>query len=209
MFSYRSFIAVTVLSVGTAAPATAQFVSDGGFQSGGLVSVNDNPKSPTWAFVGGSGLIRGVNAEWQTPDRSEGQFAFLRTNARHEKGEISTTIVLPTSGLYSLSFLNSARQGGCCGGNTLFDVFLGKTEIGEFSTHTGDGWSAKGTTFTANAGTYTLRFLTQTRLPGDNTAFIDNVSVDVVTTPEPASLALFATGLFSLAGISARRKRQV
>lgn len=209
MSTYRSLIIASMLSVGATAPAAAQLVSDGGFQGSGVGAFAYNASTPYWTFVGGSGLINGSNVAWNTPATQSGnQFAFLQANARRDWGSIWTTITLPTNGTYSLSFLNSARGAGCCGGNTIFDVLLGNTQIGQFTTQTGDDWSTKESTFTASAGTYTLMFTTDTKLPGDNTTFIDDVSVNVVVaTPEPASLGLFATGLLSIAGVAARRKR--
>ncbi|MEO7363285.1 MAG: PEP-CTERM sorting domain-containing protein [Gemmatimonadaceae bacterium] len=209
MSRYRSLVALAVLSVGAAIPVSAQLVNDGGFDAVGVSAYAYNPSSPFWSFVGGSGLIIGPAALWNVPaTAASNQFAFLQANARRDWGIISTTITLPTSGTYSLSFLNSARGAGCCGGNTIFDVLLGSTQIGQFTTSTDDGWTTKGSNFTANAGTYTLAFTTDTKLAGDNTTFIDDVRVDVVATPEPASIALFATGLLSIGGIATRRKRR-
>ena len=90
----------------------------------------------------------------------------------------------------------------------IFDVLLGNSQIGQFTSATDDEWTNKGSTFTAKAGTYTLAFTTDTKLDGDNTTFIDDVRIDVVPTPEPASMALFGTGLLSIAGIAVRRKRR-
>lgn len=207
----RSLVAVATLVMGATTPAVAQLVNNGGFSATPVSGFAYDPSTPFWSFVGGSGLINGPNAAWNTPSSTAAgnQFAFLQANAKRDWGTISTTITLPTNGTYSLSFLNSARGAGCCGGNTIFDVLLGNTQIGQFTTNTGDDWSTKNSTFSANAGTYTLAFTTDTKLPGDNTTFIDDVSVSVVATPEPASIALFATGLFSIAGVAVRRKRTV
>ena len=66
--------------------------------------------------------------------------------------------------------------------------------------------------FTASAGSHTLGFTTDVRLAGDAASFIDDVVITqnlntTTSTPEPASLALVATGLISIAGLAARRKR--
>jgi hypothetical protein len=220
MSKFRVLIALAFAAVGSATSASAQIVKDGGFESpftGALEmpGILHTPGTPDWTFLGGSGLIIGNGTLMNTPNMLPGQgnqFAFLQANARRDWGYITQSITIPTSGTYFLSFLNSARGAGCCGGNTIFDVLLGTNQIGQFTTATNDGWSTKGASFYADAGTYELTFTTDTKLAGDNTTFIDNVSIEqaltVTATPEPASMALVATGLLSFAGIATRRKRK-
>ena len=209
MSRIHALVATAVLAIGAVAPASAQIVNDGGFEQHVVSGYVYTPTTSTWSFLGGSGLINGFFSAFNTPSPLSGQgnqVAFLQANARRGLGVISTSIVLPTSGNYFLSFLNAGRSSGCCGGNTLFDVLLGGSQIGQFSSVTDEQWSSKGTQFYAAAGTYNLSFTTNTKLPGDNTTFFDNISV-VTATPEPGSLVLLATGLFAVTGIAVRRKR--
>ncbi len=213
MFKIRALVTATALVAGLGVSAGAQIVSDGGFEMSPIPGYVYNPVTTHWTFVGGSGLINGFNTAWNTPAPVSGQgsqVAFLQANARRAWGVITTTVTLPTSGNYYLSFLNAGRGMGW-GGETVFDVLLGSTQIGQFTSSTDEAWSQKGTQFYSDAGTYELSFTTDTKLPGDNTTFFDNVEIDgvasVTAAPEPASLALMLTGLVGVAGVAVRRKR--
>lgn len=217
MSKFRVLIALAFMAVGSATSANAQIVTDGGFEAQVVSGFKYGPVTPSWAFVNGSGLINGFNTGFDTPAPLAGQgyqVVFLQSLPGQPTGSISTLITLPTTGSYFLSFLSAGRAFDCCGGNATIDVLLGSQQIGQFSTVTGEAWSSKGATFTASAGTYALTFAGGTPLPGDNTTFIDNVSIEgspelsITATPEPASMALFATGLFSFAGFAVRRKRR-
>ncbi|MEP7002257.1 MAG: PEP-CTERM sorting domain-containing protein [bacterium] len=85
----------------------------------------------------------------------------------------------------------------------IFDTATGTTLVDQFNTLA--GWDPTGVQFDSFA------FFGGDLSPDDtvgNIGVIDNVNITAVTTPEPSSIALLATGLLPLVGL-ARRRRSV
>ena len=92
-----------------------------------------------------------------------------------EKGSASETVNL-AAGTYAISF--SASQRGNGGGAQTFQVLVDGNVVGSFNSLTGTGYTALTTsTFTVAAGDHTISFQGTDAYGGDNTAFIDNVSI--------------------------------
>ena len=172
--------------------------------SGGSATVG------TWTYAGGAGLINGFTATpWfgGSPPQGFGgvQYAFVQNLGRLSQGFTATQ-----SGVLTLNWLEGARPGlGCCNGNQIYDVLLGATQLGQFTTVSGQNFTARSLVLgPVTAGqSYTISFQGLTSI--DDTAFFDNIAASIAggTVPEPASWMMLVTG-FALAGTLARRRRQ-
>jgi hypothetical protein len=93
---------------------------------------------------------------------------------------MSQAITLAAAGTYAVSFLAAQRANNW----QTFQVLLDGAVIGTFNAFTSTSFTALSTTFTAAAGTHTLTFkgtnLNTAINHGDNTVFLDQVSVDVI-----------------------------
>ncbi|WP_197042022.1 PEPxxWA-CTERM sorting domain-containing protein [Sandarakinorhabdus oryzae] len=163
-----------------------------------------------WTYTGGAGLINGFTATpWfgGSPPQGFGgsQYAFVQS-----VGTLSQSFTATQSGVLTLSWLEGARPGlGCCNGNQTYDVLFGANQAGQFSTVSGQNFTARSLVLgPVTAGqSYSISF--KGLITDDNTAFFDNISANITggTVPEPASWMMLVTG-FGLAGMLARRRRQ-
>jgi PEP-CTERM motif len=204
-----------------AAPASAAALSDGGFEVQGPASTgnycyfgfaaggNGQCGTGAWAGANGGGFQFEGNVAWPgvaTPDGTH--YSFIQN-----LGQISQTFTLSQSGNYLLNWLDAGRPG--FGGNQTYRAVIDDgvnpaSLLYLGSTTTGQRWTARqaGVAVGLVAGTnYTLKFQ-GINGAGDNTAFIDAVSLNLITSvvPEPASWMMMLAG-FGLAGAAMRRKR--
>jgi hypothetical protein len=211
--------------IGTALAATgllsgakvshAQIVQNGSFETPAVAAngFEYDPSGGTWTFTGPSGIVNGTGSGFVPPSAAPAgqQVAFLQFGADGTQGSISQSITLPTTGAYQLTFDAGARVDR--GGNTIFNVFLGSSTIGTVTTTTAQAYTPETFTFTASAGTYDFGFAFDPTQPaGDNTALLDVVQINpvtttpVTTTPEPSSMALLGSGLLGIAPLVRRRR---
>jgi len=166
-----------------------------GFELPVVVDFSYDPNGGSWAFspnVGsnGSGVTtNGSDFTWGNAVAPEGgQVAFLQGT-----GTISQAISGFTPGVnYGVKFFASQRQNnGVTQGNT-FNLQIDGRTIGSFSPVNGSNYLAYTTNFTATAATHTLAFVGTDLNGGDNTAFIDDVSIVTSASPPVAPTALAA-----------------
>ncbi|OSZ72717.1 hypothetical protein CAP39_05275 [Sphingomonas sp. IBVSS1] len=214
-FLQRAAVAAVML----AAPVAAEELANGGFEAPPIGSLPGNLGSYAyingdaglWTFLGGAGLINGVTGSpWfgGSPPQGFGgsQYAFLQSSS-----SLQQSFIAQSSGLFTLSWLEAARPliGGSAG-NQNYTVHLDGTLLGSFSTVSGQAFTARSAAIVpVSAGiAYTLTFTGSA--PGDNTAFIDNISGSIAAAPgvpEPDGWLLMMGG-FGGIGLVARRHRR-
>ena len=142
-----------------------------------------NPTGTPWTFVGQAG-VSGNNTGFTSGNPAAPQgidVAFLQN-----KGSLSQAVVTQAAGTYTLSF--SAAQRGNGGTSTQsIQVLVDGAWVGTF-TPSGTSYQAFTTTpFAVTAGSHTITFQ-GLNLSGDNTAFLDGVSVNQAAQGVAASL---------------------
>jgi hypothetical protein len=157
-------------------------VADGGFETpvvgSGPNAYRYNPTGSPWTFMGSSGVSgNGSLFTNGNPNAPEGsQVAFLQQN-----GTISQAINF-AAGTYTLSFLAAQRQ-NYQASFQVFDVEIDGSVVGTF-TPAGTSYSPYTTaSFTVTASSHIISFVGLNPNGGDNTAFIDAVSVQLVSSP--------------------------
>jgi hypothetical protein len=154
-------------------------VSDAGFETPGVggdpygPGYQYNPSGSAWTFSGTSG-ISANNSGFTAgnPNAPEGrQVAFLQ-----ETGSISQAVNFSVAGTYDLSFWAAQRGNGNASSQT-FDVEIDGRVVGSF-TPSGTSYKVYTTSvFTVTAGVHTISFVGVDPNGGDNTAFLDAVSI--------------------------------
>jgi hypothetical protein len=149
-------------------------LGDSSFESA-VVSVGSFKYVPTgsaWTFSGSAGVSsNGSGFTSGNPVAPQGgQIAFIQS-----LGTVSQSAVFD-AGTYVISF-NAAQRGNAPSAQTLQVLIDGKA-IGAFNNILGSSYSAQTTTsFTVTAGSHTITFQGTNLSGGDNTAFIDQVTV--------------------------------
>jgi hypothetical protein len=212
-----TIVAMLAASMAAGQAKAAELVTNGGFEALDTASAPGSYGSYAypegtiagWTFAG-SGLINGTTATpwfgWDAPTGYSGtQYGFVQGT-----GWLVQSITADATGTLELSWLEGSRPdifGGGYKGDQNYEVWLGSTLLGSFSTASGQDFVARslsGASVTAGQSYY-LAFhgLSQS----DNTAFLDNVSASVTPgVPEPASWALMIAG-FGMVGAGMRRRR--
>jgi hypothetical protein len=198
----------------TAQGAMAAPIMDGSFEAQGAASgnafcyfANYAPTCAGGSWVGGgntSGLQNEANTAFPGQSSPAGSYYAFIQSGFGTPGSISQALTLAT-GKYDFSWLAAGRPNG--GGNQAYDVTLtgarGVQTLLSSSTTTGQAFTAmsSGPQVVA-AGKYTLTFAARDS-GGDNSAFIDGVTVAAV--PEPATWGMMILG-FGLIGGALRRR---
>jgi hypothetical protein len=168
----------------TSSPVAA--LLQGGFEtpnvgSGTFNSFQYNPTGSAWTFSGTSGISgNGSGFTVSNPNAPEGvQVAFLQS-----LGSFSQTVTL-AAGKYNLTF-QAAQRGNFQSSSQTFQVLIDGTPVGSFKP-AGTAYSTITTAgVTLTAGQHTIVFQGTNPNGGDNTAFVDQVQLNLIT-PPPAS----------------------
>ncbi len=140
-----------------------------------------NPSGASWTFSTSSGLVANGSG-FSNPDSPDGtQAAFVQRT-----GSISQTVTF-AAGTYTLNFQAAQRPGN----QQTFQVLIDGSVVGTFQP-TGAGYQTLSTdAFSVTAGSHTIEFLGTNANSGvnngDNTAFIDSVSVVAASINVPGS----------------------
>ena len=182
-------------------------VADNSFESPTTASYTYGPTGSPWNYSG----LAGVSANggpFYTGSAPDGtQAAFLQSGSG-SFGQITQTLTGLTNGsTYTFSFYGAERSGFPA---DPIDVTFGSTDLGTFTpTSTGFVQFTTGS-FVANGTSGLLSFIGAVTNQSDIDSAIDLVAINTVSNapsvgvPEPASMALLATGLIAVA---LRRKR--
>ncbi len=172
-------VLVSLMSISLAvsaiiSPVHAQSVTNNSFewpsQNG---SCSYNTPGGTWTFTSSAG-IEANGSGMTAPNAPDGtQTAFLQSNGGY-KGTISQTISFPTTGTFEVSFQSARRT---YGGQQSFNVAIDGTIVGSFSPTSSTFTQFTTAPFNVTVtGNHVLSFV-GTASSGDDTDFIDSVSV--------------------------------
>ena len=155
--------------------AVAPSIGDPGFEQPAVATgaFKYDPTGSPWVFTGGSG-ISGNNSGFTSgnPPAPQGvQVAFLQGT-----GSFTQSVTGWAAGSYVLTF-DAAQRGNVGVSQQNLDVLIDGIVVGTF-TPSGTSYQSYSTVaFTVTAGTHTIEFQGLDSAGGDNTAFIDAVSI--------------------------------
>jgi len=165
-------------------------VADGSFETPAVGGFSYDPTGSPWTFTAYTGIQANGSAftdgNVSAPD---GVQTALLQGYNGTNGTISQPIVF-TAGTYSLSF-DAASRSPWYGGVQSFNVYFDSTLLGSFTPTSGSFVSYTTSSFAATAGTHTIEFAGTNPL-GDDTAFIDLVSLSAVVPPPSTPTGLSA-----------------
>ncbi len=231
IFDYALLALTAVVALPAANVHAGELITNGGFENPYLGPFNftypgfssypgnppealiyPNPTLDSWTYnaspplSGGSALVNGqTGSDWYGPVPPIGfggdQFAALQNT-----GSLSQDFTSP-GGELTLSFLSGGRPDnyGTYGGDQTYLVELDGSTVGTFSTVSGQVFTLETLALTGvSAGPHALTFqgLSTT---GDESAFLDNVSL--VTVPEPATWMLMLAGFTALGAVTYWRRK--
>ena len=170
----------------SAVPGSIQSLATGGFETPSVGTYQYNPSGASWTFTAQSGSNgAGISANGSAftssnPNAPQGvQVAFLQGT-----GAISQTISgLTTGTVYTVSFSAAQRANYSNGGQT-WNVTMNGTTITSYAPAvSATSYLHYSAQFTATASSETLAFVGTDTNGGDNTIFIDAVSVGIPGVP--------------------------
>ena len=180
--------AVTIQLVTPPNPSTIVIANDG-FETPSVTSYLKGPMTHGWTFNGKAGVQKNGGAFGAATAPEGVQTAFLQSvNGVH--GEISQAIAFD-AGTYTLSFEAAKRT--TSGGTQSFEVYYDTTLIGSYTPTSGSFIDYTTNNFTATPGNHTIKFI-GTSITGDNTDFIDAVTIQLVTPPNPSTIVIANDG---------------
>jgi uncharacterized repeat protein (TIGR01451 family) len=164
-----------------ASPPPAQF-QDGGFETpalgSGASAYQYDPTASPWTFVGQAGVSgNGSGFTSGNPNAPQGSQVALLQNT----GSFSQAVTL-AAGTYTVNF-SAAQRATFQSSSQTFQVQLDGTVVGTF-TPSGTAYTALTTgVFAVAAGVHTVAFVGLNPNGGDNTAFIDQASINAAPPP--------------------------
>jgi RHS repeat-associated protein len=185
-YGYRGGELLVTADAGVAPSAPA--VGNAGFEAPavGGGSFQYGPSGTTWTMVNGAGVSGNSSAFTSgNPAAPEGsQVAFLQVT-----GSISQQVSgFQPGATYRVRFYAAQRGNGNNGGQD-FQILIDATSLGAFRPAGTSYVDTATTTFTATAATHALKFQGVDSSGGDNTAFIDNVRIELVSAAPPPTPA--------------------
>ncbi|WP_185602316.1 chitobiase/beta-hexosaminidase C-terminal domain-containing protein [Paenibacillus sp. 598K] len=173
--------------IGLPKPPEAPAFLNAGFESPEITAswgVRPGPMTNGWSFTSNAGIQRNGSAFGAATAPEGVQTALLQTNGG-VAGSFEQALSFP-AGSFRLSFEAAKRD---FGGQQSFDVLLGSTVIGSYTPDTRAFKPYRTDVFEIAApGKHTIRFQVTTT-SGDNTAFIDDVQVELIDAAvDPAAL---------------------
>ena len=186
---HTAFIdAVTFTLIPPEEPAS-KVLLNASFESPNTVNYLKGPMTHDWTFNERAGIQTNGSVFNPQPAPDGFQTAFLQSvNGVH--GEISQTIDFE-AGDYQIDFQAAKRTSS--GGTLSFNVYLDDTLIGSYAPSLGSFTSYTTDSFTVEAGNHTIKFVGM-NMTGDNTAFIDAVTIHIALPQEPAPIVLNNAG---------------
>jgi alpha-L-rhamnosidase len=159
--------------------ATPQNIQDPGFETPVVTGYAYDPTSSAWTFSGQSGIsANGSGFTGNNPNAPGGsQVAFVQS-----LGTMSQTFQgLITGATYSVTFM-AAQRSGTNGGGETWQVLIGSSVIGSFAPpESATSYTSYSANFVATGATQTLTFAGTDTKGGDNTIFIDNIQMSLVS----------------------------
>ena len=162
-------------------PVAATSDGDPSFEAVGVGNgYSYDPAGSAWTFTGNAGLTGNNNAFTAgDPVAPSGtQVAFLQRG----DGTISQSVPFASAGAYQITFGAIQRSGN----QEDFQVLVDGTVVGTFKP-SGSSYQLLATaSFSVAAGSHTITFRGVDSAGGDNTAFLDSVSIAPLGAPAPA-----------------------
>jgi hypothetical protein len=184
------------------AVSSAPAFADAGFEAPNVGTGTYNafqyyPTGTPWTFYSGGVGVAGNGSGFTAgnPNAPEGtQVGFLQGN-----GAMSQSVSFP-AGTYTISFL-AAQRGNWQASSQTFQVTVDGTVVGTF-TPAGTSYAPYTTNaFSVTAGAHTIAFVGLNPNGGDNTAFVDKLSITTVAAPTVGGASFetpdVGTGTFS------------
>ena len=152
----------------------APVIGDAGFENSPVgTGYVYNPSGSSWTFTGNAGLTGNNNAFTSAnPAAPQGtQVAFLQ-----DQGVISQSITASAAGTYTLSLL-AAQRGNFGTSTQTFEVVVDGSIVATIRPTSTTYAASTTAAFALAAGTHTISFVGLNPAGGDNTAFLDNVTL--------------------------------
>ena len=152
---------------------------------------------PSWS--GNFVLMQSTSSPWgATPNTPADQY---HVGLQGEGSYVEQQVSFTAPGLYRLSWFDAGRSNAS--GDQAYTASIAGTVFSGFTT-TGQAWGRQSFLFSVGTtGLETLRF--EGYSAGDNTSFIDNISL-ITAVPEPSTWAMAIVGLAASAAMARRRK---